>query len=61
MQDNYINLFTNIKDKNIIFHNSNVESINNVLSIVTYATLDYVPNQCPHCGAIEPKLLSKGF
>lgn len=61
MQDNYINLFTNIKDKNIIFHNSKVESIKNIQSIVTYATLDYVPNQCPHCGAIDPKLLSKGF
>lgn len=61
MHYNYINLFTNIKDTNITFHHSNYESINNIQSILTHATLDYLPSSCPHCGVTNPKLLSKGY
>lgn len=58
---NYTKLFLNIKDDNIVFYDSFEASINNSLSVITNATLDYIPDSCPHCGTINPKLESKGF
>lgn len=61
MQNNYINLFTNIKDVNINISNSYLKDFNNFVAVVSEATLDYLPEFCPKCGVFHPKLLSKGF